>query len=194
MASELYPVSPSPTELIALRDRAEKFQSIFENSALGIFQSTLSGRFLSVNPAFARLFGYDSPAEVIASVKDIGQQVYARPEQREDVLAAITAGEGLGRFEAEFVRRDGQVFFALLSIRAIRDASGRISHLDGFIEDVTEAKRREQAIKERVDHLARENVRLRASVQDRYRLGEIDRKSTRLNSSHRLTSRMPSSA
>ena len=44
-----------------LRERAERFQSIFENSTLGIFQSSLDGRFLMVNPAFARILGYSDP-------------------------------------------------------------------------------------------------------------------------------------
>ena len=72
--------------LQACQERAEKFQSIFENSALGIFQSTLEGRFLSVNQAFARMFGYDSPEHVISSINDIGQQIYQRADQRREIL------------------------------------------------------------------------------------------------------------
>ena len=43
----------------------EKYQAIFENSPEGIFQSTPEGRFISVNPAMAHIFGYDSPHEMI---------------------------------------------------------------------------------------------------------------------------------
>src|SRR5436305_9796397 len=50
----------------ALRQAEEKYRSIFENAVEGIFQSTPDGRVISVNPALARILGYDSPDELIA--------------------------------------------------------------------------------------------------------------------------------
>ena len=57
--------------LEAVRERADKFQSIFENSTMGIFQSSPEGRFLTVNPAFAGILGYDSPEDLIDSIGDM---------------------------------------------------------------------------------------------------------------------------
>jgi len=51
------------SEMEDIRQRANRFQSIFANSTLGIFQSSLEGRFLMVNPAFARILGYDDPED-----------------------------------------------------------------------------------------------------------------------------------
>src|SRR3970040_1997761 len=59
-----------------LHQAEEKYRSIFENSMEGIFQSTPQGRFITVNPAFARMLGYESPEELIATVTDIASQIY----------------------------------------------------------------------------------------------------------------------
>ncbi|ABK16853.1 sigma-54 interaction domain-containing protein [Syntrophobacter fumaroxidans] len=160
-----------------IRERADKFQSIFENSTMGIFQSSLDGRFLAVNPAFAKIFGYASPEDLIESIQSIDSQFYRRSEQRGKILSAIENKTGMARFEAEFLRKEGTVITCSLSIRAIRDGSGAITHLDGFIEDVTEATLRKKEIQERTEHLSRENLRLRNMFKDRYRLGKIVGKS-----------------
>ena len=160
-----------------LRSRANEFQSIFENSALGIFRSSLQGRFLRVNPAFARLLGYDDPADLIHSIKDIQKHFYSDPARRQEIMAAVEADDGLSKFETELQRKDGGTFTAMMQIRAVRNRAGKVLHLDGFIEDVTVARLRERQIQAQAEDLTRENTRLRASIQDRYRLGEIIGKS-----------------
>ncbi len=165
-----------------LRARAEEFQSIFDNSALGIFQSSIEGRFLRVNPAFAEILGYDSPENLTSSIKDIHNQFYAAPERRREIMAAVEGDDGLSRFEAELQRKDGSVITASLNIRAVRDRNGKVTHLDGFIEDVTVARSKEREIKEQAEHLTRENIRLRASIKERYRFGDIIGKSAAMQS------------
>jgi PAS domain S-box-containing protein len=160
-----------------LRVRADEFQSIFDNSALGIFQSSIEGRFLRVNPAFAEILGYQSQDDLISSIKDIHSQFYAAPDLRQEIMAAVEAEDGLSRFEADLQRKDGSVITAALNIRAVRDRNGKLTHLDGFIEDVTIAKSREREIKEQAEHLSRENTRLRASIKERYRFGDLIGKS-----------------
>ena len=160
-----------------LRERAERFQSIFENSTLGIFQSSLDGRFLMVNPAFARILGYSDPEDLKESIQDIENQFYHHPERRSEILAAIEGKEGVSRFETELRRKDGSLITCSLSIQTITGGDGKISHLDGFIEDVTEARLREKKLRQQSDTLTRENLRLRTLFKDRYRFGKIIGKS-----------------
>jgi len=164
-------------ELSKLRERADKFQSIFENSTLGIFQSSLKGRFLMVNPAFARILGYDSPEDLRKSIRDIENQFYHDPRRRSVILAAVQAIEGISKFETELCRKDGSLIACSMSIRTIRNTEGNVIHLDGFIEDVTEARLREKDLKERSENLSRQVQHLRASFKDRYRFGKIIGKS-----------------
>jgi PAS domain S-box-containing protein len=164
-------------ELRELRERADRFQSIFINSTLGIFQSSLQGRFIMVNPAFAGILGYSDPEDLRMSVRDIERQFYHHAERRAEILSAITAKEGIYRFETELYRKDGSLITCSMCIRAIRDGNGRVTHLDGFIEDVTEARHREKQLLERSENLTRENRHLRSLFKDRYRLGKIIGKS-----------------
>src|SRR5205823_9192301 len=52
----------------ALIEAECKYRGIFENATEGIFQTTPQGRYLSANPALARMFGYTSPEELIATI------------------------------------------------------------------------------------------------------------------------------
>ena len=164
--------------LSRLWERVDKFQSIFENSTLGIFQSSLKGRFLIVNPAFAGILGYDSPDDLKESIKDIEKQFYHDSGRRSEILAAIRAKEGISKFETDICRKDGSVITCSMSIRAMRDDKGKVIHLDGFIEDVTEARLREKTLEQRSETLSREVQQLRASFKDRYRFGNIIGKSS----------------
>jgi PAS domain-containing protein len=59
-----------------LIESAEKYRSIFDNATMGIFQSTPEGRYLNVNPSYAKLHGFDSPEQLITNVTDIESQLY----------------------------------------------------------------------------------------------------------------------
>src|SRR5207245_740499 len=88
---------------------AEKnYRSIFENAIEGIFQSTPEGSFFNVNPAMARILGYESPEEMIAKITDVTHQLYVHPESRAE--AARLEGERgvLQGFEFEAYRKDGE--------------------------------------------------------------------------------------
>jgi len=123
-----------------LRESDEQYRGIFENTIVGIYQSTLDGRYLTVNPALASMFGYDSPEEMIASVTDIGAQLYDDPEDRRRAMEILTVSDRLERFEARFRRRDGAAIWTLINSRSVRDADGQILFIEGVIEDITEQK------------------------------------------------------
>ena len=121
-----------------LRRSREKYQNIFENSIMGIYQSIPSGRYLSVNPAFTRLFGYDSPEELIASVTDIGHQFYVNPQDRDRAINTLLEQGFLEGFELEVRRKDGTKFWVSMNTIIVQDEKG--IHYDGTVEDITERK------------------------------------------------------
>mgnify|MGYP000950770973 CR=1 FL=1 len=90
---------------IAERDEAESaYHSIFEHALEGIFHSTPEGRFLTANPALARMFGYESPAHMLREVTDSGTQLYVEPGRREDFRREIEQHGQVSGFVSE-VRR-----------------------------------------------------------------------------------------
>src|SRR4029079_6143380 len=67
----------------ALRDAEARSRSIFGNAIEGIFQTSPEGRYLSANPALARIYGYESPEALIAALQDIDHHLYVEPHGRE---------------------------------------------------------------------------------------------------------------
>ena len=128
-----------------LRRSRRMYREIFENSILGLYQSVPEGRYLSVNPAFARLFGYSSPDEMLASVTDIGSQLYLHPEDRERAVKQITEKGYLEGFEIEVQRRDETRFWVSMNTRIVQDEDGM--HFDGTVEDITKRKRAEDMLR-----------------------------------------------
>jgi two-component system cell cycle sensor histidine kinase/response regulator CckA len=121
----------------------EKYRRLFDGAVEGFFESTPEGRFVTVNPAMARIVGYSSPAEMIREVKDIGKQLYVDPIVRNELRRRLEEQGILEGFECPMRRRDGTTIWISLNVRAIRDSSGKIVSHDGTAEDITERKRSE---------------------------------------------------
>ena len=130
----------------ALRRAEEKYRSIFENAVEGIFQTTPDGRYLNVNPALARLYGYESSHEVIEAVTDIRRQVYVDPDRRSEFERMLKGHDAVIGFEAQVYRKDGSVIWVSESARAVRDRQGTLLCYEGTVEDITERKRLEQQL------------------------------------------------
>ena len=127
----------------AQREAEERFRSLFENATEGIFQSTTDGRYLSVNPALARMCGFASPSEMISSVEDLGKEIYADPNVRTVFKHLIEKYESVKDFEYEVRRRDGAKIWISENAHVVRNPDGEILSYEGTIEDITARKRAE---------------------------------------------------
>src|SRR5215218_7643624 len=126
----------------------EKYRGIFENAVEGIFQTTVEGRFVTANPALARMFGYDSPEELLENVSNVAQQLYVERERREEFGRLMQQDDFVSGFEVQMYRKDGSVMWASASARAVRDAEGEVIGYEGTVEDITERKRTEEALRQ----------------------------------------------
>jgi PAS domain S-box-containing protein len=137
----------------ALRQAEEKYHGIFENAIEGIFQTTPDGQYITVNPALARMLGYDSPQELMTSRTDIGQQQYVEPERRSDFKRLLEEHSVVQGFEYQAYRKDGSKIWLSDNGRAVQDESGAVLYYEGFTEDITERKLAEEALRRSEDHL-----------------------------------------
>jgi PAS domain S-box-containing protein len=126
----------------------EKYRHIFDHAIEGLFQTTLDGRFLSANPAIARMLGFDSPEDMMASVTDLKQQLYVHPDERDALLALLADSDRAVETEFQWHRKDGQVIWVSLNTQAIRDSEGRLLFLQGFLTDVTKRRRAEEEVRQ----------------------------------------------
>jgi len=127
----------------AVRQVEEKYRSIVENAVEGIFQTTPEGGYVSINPALARMYGYVSPAELMASVTDIGHQVYVNPQSRLEFKRRMEENGVVEGFEYQVYRKDGTKIWLSENARTVRDASGEILYYEGTVEEITARKRAE---------------------------------------------------
>lgn len=127
----------------ALQEAEEKYRSIFEHSSDGIFQNTAEGRFLSANPALARMLGFDSPEELIRGRGDIERQGYVDPAMRDKFKQELERNGFITGFEYEVYRKDGAKIWVAENSRIVRDAEGRILYYEGSVQDISERKRGE---------------------------------------------------
>jgi len=123
----------------------EKYRRIFDNAAVGIFQSTPEGALLTANGTLARMAGYDSGEELRAAVGTGLAQLYVEPERRIELIRQFESSDVVAGFESLARRKDGRVIWMSETVRAIRDPGGGISMLEGVVEDITVRKRAERA-------------------------------------------------
>jgi PAS domain S-box-containing protein len=127
----------------AVKQAEEKYRSIFENAVEGIFQSTTDGRFISVNPAMARILGYESPEELMAHRTDIGTQHYVDGNSRAELERMLAERAVAVGYECEVYRKDRSRIWTVENVRAISDEGGAVLYYEGSIEDFTERKHAE---------------------------------------------------
>ena len=134
--------------LDALRESEKKYRSIFENAMEGIFQTTPEGRFLSANPALAKMVGFPSPDHLLAAVTDIGRQLYVDPGDRVRLKDIFESQGFVEAFEVQLYTRGGGKIWISANARAVRDPQGTISYYEGTCEDITQRKETEKRLVE----------------------------------------------
>ncbi|MBF0495176.1 MAG: PAS domain S-box protein [Deltaproteobacteria bacterium] len=135
---------------ISARKQAEetirKWAHLFENAEWGVGIGSADGRTLEmVNPAFARMHGYT--VEELTGRPIV--QIIA-PEYRQELppYVRLTHDSGRHTFELGHIRRNGTVFPALVDITAVKDDPGHVLYEAISVQDITERKRAEEALRQ----------------------------------------------
>jgi len=123
----------------ALRQAERKYRLMFEEAIVGMYQSTPDGRLLSANPAMARMFGFDSPAELIACFPDTQSQAYVDPTRREEFEHLLREKGVVKHFELQVQRKDGSKVWLWTNAQVIHEGN-TIVRYEGTFEDITDRK------------------------------------------------------
>ncbi len=130
-----------------LRISEQNYRHLFEHAALGIFQVSLRGEIKEANHSFARMFGYKSPQEMKELVKKVDSDLFADPSRRLQNIRQFQQNPAIGVFENDYKRRDGSVFTGRAHLQSVRDAQGNILHIEGFVEDISERRKSDEALR-----------------------------------------------
>src|ERR1017187_5049166 len=148
-------------EHLALIEEKNNYYGIFDHLVEGIFRTTVGGHYLLANIALARIYGYDSPVELMASIQDIADSLYVEHGRREEFVGLMQENDTLSGFESKIYRKDGSIIWIAENCRAVRDGQGRLLYYEGTVEDITERKRAEEQIRRATGELSRSREELR---------------------------------
>ncbi len=126
---------------VEMRQNEQRYRNIFDNSALGIYQSNPDGSLLNVNPAFARLFKFPDCLTAIATVNDKMLDMYINDQVRAGLFDNVEKSEtGTYVLETELKKFDKSTFIGKIIMRSVKNKDNTTVYYEGFIEDVTERK------------------------------------------------------
>ena len=134
----------------ALLESEKRFRNIFENSTIGIYRTTPEGEIILANAALIQMLGFSSFDELVSRnlEKEGFEPSYPRSQFRELIEKE---GEIRG-LEAAWKKRDGTSVFVRESARALRSEDGKVRYYEGTVEDITDRKMAEEALREKEEH------------------------------------------
>jgi PAS domain S-box-containing protein len=130
----------------ALRESERHFRDIFENAVLGLYRTTPDGRILMANPALLHMLGYASFEDL--AERNLEEEGFAPEYPRSTFKERIEADGQIVGLESAWTKRDGSKLFVHESTKAIRDGGGNTLYYEGTVEDITEHKKAEEALRE----------------------------------------------
>ncbi|WP_442948234.1 PAS domain-containing sensor histidine kinase [Nostoc sp.] len=144
--SEFYARQELESAYQKLKLAETKYRTIFENAVEGIFQSSPNGRYITANPALARIYGYSLAEEVTANSTDI-EQLYVDPNRRAEFVRLMEKYGSIAEFESQIYRRDGSIVWISEKAYAVLDEQGKLLYYEGLIEDITQRKQTEAELR-----------------------------------------------
>lgn len=144
-----------------------RYRSIFENSVVGMFQTTEDGHYLAANQALADLYRYATPAELISQLSDIAERLYVDPQRRASFAEEIRRNGFVRDFEAEVFCRDGSRIWISENAHAVRGPDGTLLYYEGTAENISERRQHQAQLEYQATHDPLTGLPNRNLLQDR---------------------------
>ncbi|MFO7496653.1 MAG: PAS domain S-box protein [Desulfobacterales bacterium] len=153
----------------ASKESEERFRRMFEDTVLGLFQGTVDGELLTVNPAFAKMFGYETPEDLLSSLGSSALELYANPADRPAKIQLVMDNENPSETEIHYRHKNGSTFWGQFRVWKVRGEKGRPLYLEGCVEDITQRKQAEKSLRESENRLQFLSSRLLAAQENESR-------------------------
>ena len=128
----------------AAEEAEGRYRRLYDGVPIGLFRAAPDNSLLDCNLALVGMLGYPSREELLARRV---LETYRDPAETTALLERLEREGGIQDHEAERLRYDGSTLWARISAVAVRDANGGIAYYEGLVEDLTERKRAEEALK-----------------------------------------------
>ncbi len=137
-------------ELVERKRARDEYQTLFDDTPVGIYRSSVDGRMLQANWALTRFNGYDSKTEFLESVNDISTEWYVDPERRREFQDEMEKNGSVANFESEVYRhKTRERVWIAENAHVVRDSNGQILFYEGTVENITPRKQAEINLRQR---------------------------------------------
>lgn len=106
--------------------------------SIGIFKSTRNGNILHANNYMAKLLGFGSAENLIGSGQNIANELFENPARRKEIMKELQEKEDFVHFITILENRQNQELKLKVTVRALKDQSGEMEVLEGFVHDESE--------------------------------------------------------
>ena len=131
--------------LEALKESEDKYKSLANQIPLGMYRTKTDGQLVYANPTLVKMLGYKSVKELL---KLNVRQLYANPDDRNNQLKKSKKPSGVIQSEFRLMKKSGELIWVKDNSRLLFDKEGNPEYFDGILEDITERRRSEIALKE----------------------------------------------
>ncbi|HCS41207.1 MAG TPA: hypothetical protein DIW44_16740 [Anaerolineaceae bacterium] len=128
----------------SLRESEIRFRSLYENTTIGLYRTTLDGQILMANPAVLRMLGYKSFEEL--SQRDLAAGGYEPEYPRQEFQKRMEQDGDVRDLESAWKRKDGSIIYIRESAHITRNENNQPLYYEGTVEDITKRKQAEQEI------------------------------------------------
>ncbi len=125
-----------------------KHREIFENAADGLFRIAPEGHFTTANPACAEILGFSDAEDMIDNTGHVIKAGFLDRPRSDQLIAALSKHGRIVSYEEQITRRDGQMIWVSLNVRAVCDESGEIAFFEGMMKDISDRKHAESLLLE----------------------------------------------
>jgi PAS domain S-box-containing protein len=130
----------------ALKESEDKYRSLSDQLPVGVYRTSADGRLEYANPALVNMLEYESANDLL-QLKN-ASQLYDNPSDRGAQLEASRRAFGVIQSEFQLKKKSGELIWVKDNSRLVFDRYGNPVYFDGILEDITETKRAENALKE----------------------------------------------
>ncbi len=131
--------------LEALKESEDKYRSLTDQIPVGVYRTSPDGQLIYSNQALVKMLNYDSAEELL---KLNVSQLYANPDDREEQIEKSRKSSAVIQSEFKLKRKTGELIWVKDNSRLLFDKKGYPKYFDGILEDITQKKNAENAIKE----------------------------------------------
>ncbi len=124
----------------SLRQTEERYRRIFEQASEGIFQTSPQGQYLNANLALAKIYGYDSPEELISHRQNLNEQLYRETQRRQQFIETIEREGSITEFESQVRTHAGELIWIVENAHRVCDEHGQLLYYEGTVQDITARK------------------------------------------------------